>query len=69
MRRSSSWDDAYTSLIACNDPGEDPLEGSCLVAQHGEGTYFYTALVWYRQIRQLHPGATKVFANMLALGQ
>jgi len=65
----SRWDDAYTPLLACNDPGDSPLEGSCLYAEYGEGTYFYTALVWYRQIRQLHPGATKIFANMLALGQ
>lgn len=65
----SRWDDAYTPLLACNDPGDQPLEGSCLYAEYGEGTYFYTALVWYRQIRQLHPGATKVFVNMLALGQ
>jgi LmbE family N-acetylglucosaminyl deacetylase len=65
----SRWDDAYTPLLACNDPGDSPLEGSCLYAEYGEGTYFYTALVWYRQIRRLHPGATKVFANMLALGQ
>jgi hypothetical protein len=65
----SQWDDAYTPLLATNDPGESPLDGSCLFAEYGEGTYFYTALVWYRQIRQLHPGATKVFANMLALGQ
>ncbi len=65
----SKWDDAYTPLIACSDPGEAPLDGSCLFAKYGEGTYFYTALVWYRQIRQLHPGATKLFVNMLALGQ
>ncbi len=65
----SRWDDAYTPLLACNDPGDKSLEGSCLYAEYGEGIYFYTALVWYRQIRQLHPGATKIFANMLALGQ
>ena len=65
----SRWDDAYTPLVSCNDPDESPLDGSCLYAEFGEGTYFYTALVWYRQIRQLHPGATKIFANMLALGQ
>lgn len=65
----SRWDEAYTPLLACNDPGDNPLEGSCLFAEYGEGTYFYTALVWYRQIRRLHPGATKTFANMLALGQ
>ena len=54
-------------MLALNDPGESPLPGSCLVAEYGEGTYFYTALGWYRQLRELHPGTIRVFANMLAL--
>ena len=33
----------------------------------GMASYFYTALGWYRQLRALHPGALRVFANMLAL--
>jgi hypothetical protein len=64
-----NWDPAYTPLIACNDPGESIPPGSCLVAKYGKGTYLYTALGWYRQLRELHPGALRVFANMLALGQ
>ena len=62
-----SWDDAYTPLIDVNDPGESPAPGSCLIADYGEGTYLYTALGWYRQLRELHPGTLRVFANMLAL--
>lgn len=61
------WDDAYTSLIACHDPGEIIPPGSLLVAGYGAGKYVYTALGWYRQLRELHPGALRVFANMLAL--
>ncbi len=64
----SKWDDRYTPLIACSDPGEDIPPGSLLIARHGRGTYVYTALVWYRQLRELHPGALRMFANMLALG-
>lgn len=63
----SAWAEEYTPLIACNDPGESIPPGSCLVARHGKGVYLYTALGWYRQIRELHPGALRVFANMLAL--
>lgn len=63
----SKWDDRYTPLIDCADPGEDPPPGSCLIAAYGEGTYLYTALGWYRQLRELHPGTLRVFANMLAL--
>lgn len=64
-----AWDDHYTPLIRTNDPGEDIPPGSCLIAEYGEGTYLYTALVWYRQLREAHPGALRVFANMLALGK
>lgn len=63
----SRWDDAYTPLIGVADPGESPPPGSCLVAPYGDGTYMYTALVWYRQLRALNPGAIRIFANMLAL--
>jgi hypothetical protein len=61
------WDERYTPLLAMSDPGEYAPPGSLLVAPYGEGTYVYTALVWYRQLRELHPGALRVFANMLAL--
>ena len=64
-----AWDEQYTPLIQTNDPGEDIPPGSCLIAEYGEGTYLYTALVWYRQLREAHPGALRVFANMLALGK
>ncbi|MFO7975393.1 MAG: PIG-L family deacetylase [Candidatus Hydrogenedentota bacterium] len=63
------WDERYTPLIRTSDPGEDIPPGSCLVCDYGEGTYLYTALVWYRQLREAHPGALRVFANMLALGK
>ena len=62
-----TWDDAYTALIACSDPEENIPPGSTLIASVGEGTYLYTALGWYRQLRELHPGVLRIFANMLAL--
>jgi LmbE family N-acetylglucosaminyl deacetylase len=61
------WDDAYTPLLACSDPGEVIPPGALLVADYGAGKYVYTALVWYRQLRELHPGALRMFANLLAL--
>jgi len=61
------WTDAYTPLIATADPGEEIPPGAYLIAKHGRGNYVYTALGWYRQLRELHPGALRCFANMLAL--
>ncbi len=65
----SEWDAAYTSLIEVNDPGESNPPGSLLIAKHGEGNYVYNALVLYRQIRELHPGALRLFTNLIALGK
>jgi LmbE family N-acetylglucosaminyl deacetylase len=61
------WDDAYTPLVDVADPGESPEPGSVLIADFGQGKYLYTALGWYRQLRELHPGTVRMFANMLAL--
>ncbi len=61
-----TWSEEFTPLIQVADPGEDVPSGSLLVAQYGDGHYVYTALAWYRQLRELHPGALRCFANMLA---
>src|SRR5690606_38357924 len=61
------WAPEYTPLIRTVDPGEDIPPGSLLVAPCGDGTYVYTALVWYRQLRALHPGALRLFANLISL--
>lgn len=64
---ADTWADEYAPLVQVTDPGEDIPSGSYLVAKCGEGHYVYTALAWYRQLRELHPGALRCFANMLAL--
>lgn len=61
------YDDRYLELLSVNDPGEAPHHGSTLLADVGRGTYVYTALVWYRQLKEHHPGAYRVFANMISL--
>ena len=44
----SKWDDHYTPLLACHDPGEDPQKGGLLRAQYGKGTYIYTGYAFFR---------------------
>lgn len=61
------YDAAYQELFSMNDPGETPLNSSTLFATFGNGTYLYTALVWYRQLKVHHPGAYKMFANFISL--
>lgn len=59
------WDPKYEALLALSDPGEPPLQGSYLVARYGKGSYIYTSLVWYRELRALAPGAFRNLANMI----
>ena len=65
---AQTWDPAYTPLLETADPGEHPLRGGLLVAKHGQGTYVYTGLAFFRQFPQGVPGAYRLFANLLALG-
>jgi LmbE family N-acetylglucosaminyl deacetylase len=66
----SSWDkDHYIPLLAMNDPGEAPLQGSILVARHGKGYYVYTGVAFFRQLPAGVPGAYRLFANLVSLGK
>ena len=65
---AETWDPAYTPLLETGDPGEKALRGGLLVARHGEGTYVYTGLAFFRQFPEGVPGAYRLFANLLALG-
>lgn len=66
----STWDESkYTAIFAMNDPGEAPLKGSLLVAQHGKGRFAYTGLSFFRQLPAGHPGAHRLFANLVSLGK
>ncbi|MGI9175693.1 MAG: hypothetical protein ACR2GR_10290, partial [Rhodothermales bacterium] len=61
------YDERYQELFSMHYPGDAPLRSSTLLATYGEGTYLYTALAWYRQLRVFHPGAYALFANMISL--
>jgi len=62
------WDPHYSALFSTNDPSEAPLNGGLLVAHYGKGTYIYTSMVWYRELRAGVPGAYRMFANMISYG-
>jgi hypothetical protein len=52
-----------------HDPGDPPLKGGLLVARLGRGTYVYTGISFFRQLPAGVPGAWRLFANLLALGE
>jgi len=65
----SKWDDHYTPLLACHDPGEDPVQGGLLRAQYGKGTYIYAAYAFFRQLPAGVPGAVRLYVNLLSAGK
>lgn len=64
----SKWDDHFTPLLACHDPGEEPQKGGLLRAQYGKGTYIYAGYAFFRQLPAGVPGAVRLFVNLLDAG-
>jgi hypothetical protein len=63
------WDERFTPILACSDPGEAPLKSGLLVARQGNGYFVYTSLAWFRQLPNGVPGAYRLFANLVSLGK
>ncbi|MGZ0655035.1 PIG-L family deacetylase [Coraliomargarita sp. W4R72] len=66
---ADDWDAAYTPIFSANDANESPLDGGLLIAQTGEGYFVYSGLSWFRQFPAGVPGAYRLFANLMSLGQ
>lgn len=56
----------FEELLALSDPGLPEERGSLLYTRHGKGEYVYCALSVYRQLKELHPGACRLFANLIS---
>jgi hypothetical protein len=65
----NQWDEHFTPILACSDPGEAPLKGALLVAPYGKGHFVYTGLVFFRELPAGVPGAYRLFANLVSLGK
>jgi hypothetical protein len=65
----NKWDQNFEALLSMNDTGENPLDGSLLVAKYGTGHYVYTGLSFFRELPEGVPGAYKLFANIVSLGK
>jgi LmbE family N-acetylglucosaminyl deacetylase len=62
------WDEHFTPLLSCHDPGEDAQKGGLLRAQYGKGTYIYVAYAFFRQLPAGVPGAVRLYVNLLSAG-
>ncbi len=65
----STWDRAYTPIIASHDKGQQPQKGGWLTARYGNGHYTYFAYALHRQLPYAVPGAYRLLANLLSLGR
>jgi hypothetical protein len=65
----STWDRAYTPIIATYDTGQAPQAGGWLWAKVGKGHYTYFAYAFHRQLPYGVPGAYRLLANLLSLSK
>jgi hypothetical protein len=63
---AAQWDPRYQTVLASQDPGEEPLEGGEIWTRYGKGIYIFTAYSWFRQLPAGVPGAYRLFANLLS---
>ena len=61
----STFDSHYRTMLAMNDPGEQPNRAAILAAPYGRGTYIYVPLALFRQLPAGVPGGARIFANLL----
>ena len=64
----NEWDANFTPILSSNDTGEKEKNGALLVAKYGKGTYIYTGLSFFRELPEGVPGAFRLFANMISIG-
>jgi len=62
------WDERFTALLACHDPGESDQKGGLLEAHYGKGIYIYTGYAFFRQLPAGVPGAVRLYVNLLSAG-
>jgi LmbE family N-acetylglucosaminyl deacetylase len=65
----TTWDPAYTPMIATHDQGQDPQRGGWVWARYGRGHYTYFAYALHRQLPYGVSGAYRLLANLLALNK
>nr|WP_253929818.1 PIG-L family deacetylase [Lewinella sp. W8] len=64
----NNWSEEYTAILSSNDPGEPARDGGLLVAEYGEGYFVYTGYSFFRELPAGVPGAYRLFANLVGLG-
>lgn len=63
---AEAFDPRYEAILATADAGQPELRGGLIYATYGAGDYVYCGLSLFRQLKTLHPGACRLFANLIA---
>ncbi|WP_460639149.1 PIG-L family deacetylase [Larkinella harenae] len=66
---AQDWDKAYEPIFSAHDTNEAAKEGSLIYTKYGKGHFMYTGLVFFRELPAGVPGAYRLFANMISVGQ
>ena len=56
----------YQRLLAMSDEDQHEPSTSLLWAKYGDGTYIYTSLALYRQVKDLNDGGVKLLFNLIS---
>ncbi len=64
-----SFDERYTPLLESHDTGEPENKGGMVYAKVGEGQFVYASYAFFRQLPAGVPGAWRLFANLVSLGE
>ncbi len=65
--QAENIDPHFQTPLQMNDTGENPSQGSLLIAPYGKGNFAYVSLALFRQLPAGNPGAYKLFANLISL--
>ena len=60
------YSSSYQELLELSDPDQQKEKGALLYVRYGKGEYIYCALSLWRQLKDLHPGACRLFANLIS---
>lgn len=58
-------DSTYQRPLLMNDTGEEPQDGSLIIADYGKGRYIYTGISFFRQLPAGVTGAIRLFVNLI----
>ncbi len=65
----NKWGKEFSPILSFQENGDEPMEGSLLVAKFGKGHYIYTGLSFFRELPAGVPGAYKLLTNMISIGK